>query len=94
MRRQSKNEAFGLLSRSTQCPISEDAIICFWGFAMDDENKALSKPGSKPVVVHPGPPSIEDILRYVDPAPDDETERFVAAIYLGRREAAVTPPPE
>ena len=59
---------------------------------MNDENQALREPGSKPVVVHPGPLSIEDLLRYVDPAPDEETERFVAAIYADRREAAGPPP--
>ena len=48
----------------------------------------------KPVVVHPGPLSIEDLLRHVDPAPDEETERFVAAIYADRREAAETSSPE
>ena len=48
--------------------------------AMNDENQALRVMGCKPVVVHPGPLSMEDLLRHVDPAPDDETERFVAAI--------------
>jgi hypothetical protein len=61
---------------------------------MNDENQALREPGCKPVVVHPGPLSIEDLLRYVDPAPDDEAERFVAAIYADRRDAAATPLPE
>jgi hypothetical protein len=61
---------------------------------MNDENQALREPGSKPVVVHPGPRSIDDLLRHVDPAPDDETERFVAAIYADRRETAATPPTE
>jgi len=42
---------------------------------MNDEDQALLEPGWKPTVVHPGPPSIEDLLRHVDPAPDDETER-------------------
>jgi hypothetical protein len=61
---------------------------------MNDENQALRKTGYKPVIVHPGPLSIEDLLQHVDPAPDDETERFVAAIYADRHEAAATPPPE
>ena len=61
---------------------------------MNDENQARREPGRKPVVVHPGPPSIEDLLRYVDPAPDDESECFVAAIYADRHEAAGTPPLE
>ncbi|HKD09500.1 MAG TPA: hypothetical protein VKB79_26580 [Bryobacteraceae bacterium] len=45
-----------------------------------------------PVVVHPGPASIEELLRSIDPAPDEETERFVAAIYADRRDAAATSP--
>ena len=61
---------------------------------MNDENQALREVGSKPVVVHPGPLSIEDLLRYVDPAPDVETELFVASIYADRREAAATRSPE
>jgi hypothetical protein len=61
---------------------------------MNDENQALPEPGCKPVIVHPGSLSIEDILRHVDPAPDDETERFVAAIYADRRDSAATLPPE
>jgi hypothetical protein len=55
---------------------------------MNDEDQALGEATHKPVVIHPGPLSMEDILRYVDPAPDDEIERFVAAIYADRREAA------
>jgi len=61
---------------------------------MNDENQASPDTGRKPVVEHPGPLSIEDLLRHVDPAPDEETERFVAAIYRDRREAAAIPPPE
>jgi hypothetical protein len=61
---------------------------------MNDEDQALTESGRKPVVVHPGPLSIEDLLRHVDPAPDDETERFVAAIYADRRDAATAPTPE
>jgi hypothetical protein len=59
---------------------------------MSDENQLLREPVWRPVVVHPGPPSIEDLLRHVDPAPDDETERFVAAIYADRRDAAANSP--
>ena len=61
---------------------------------MNDENQSLREPGCKPVVVHPGPPSIDDLLRYVNPAPDEETERLIAAIYADRREVAATPLPE
>jgi len=41
--------------------------------------------------VGPQPFSFDDILRYVDPAPDDETERFVEAIYADRRQSAERP---
>ena len=58
---------------------------------MNDENQALREVEHKPVVVHPGPVSMEDLLRNIDPAPDDEIERFVAAIYADRREAAGAP---
>jgi hypothetical protein len=61
---------------------------------MNDENQAPGETAHKPVVAHPGPRSIEDLLRYVDPAPDDETERFVGAIYADRRESATPPPTE
>jgi hypothetical protein len=61
---------------------------------MNDENPALREPDCKPVVVHPGPLSIEDLQRHLDPAPDDETEAFVASIYADRRQAAATPSPE
>jgi hypothetical protein len=56
-----------------------------------DEYQALTEAGDRPVVVHPGPPSIDHLLLNVDPAPDDETERFVAAIYADRREATGDP---
>jgi hypothetical protein len=56
---------------------------------MNDKNR---KPASKPVVVHPVPHSIEEILRHVDPGPDGETERFVEAIYEDRRKYAAGPP--
>ena len=58
---------------------------------VNEENQGVRKPDCKPIVVHPGPLSIEDLLQHVDPAPDDETERFVAAIYADRRETAATP---
>jgi hypothetical protein len=61
---------------------------------MSNEDQAPRVPDNKPVIVHPGPVSIEDLLRHVDPAPDDETERFVAAIYADRRADAATLPPE
>lgn len=56
---------------------------------MNDEDQ-IRESSSKPVVVHPGPRSIEDILQFVDKAPDDETERFVFRIYADRRESAAT----
>jgi len=53
---------------------------------MQEDAQALGAAG-KPLVVHPGPSSINDLLRYIDPVPDEETERFVAAIYADRHEA-------
>ena len=51
---------------------------------MNDEFQDLRNAGYKPVLVGPQPFSFEDLLRNVDPAPDEETERFVAAIYEDR----------
>ena len=42
----------------------------------------------KTVLVGPHPFSFDAILRNVDPAPDEETERFVAEIYEDRRQSA------
>ena len=55
---------------------------------MNDELQDLRDAGYRPVVVGPQPFSFEDLLRNVDPAPDEETERFVTAIYADRRQAA------
>ena len=57
------------------------------GSEMNDEIDATQHLVYRAAVVHPGPLSIEDLLRSIDPAPDDEIERFVAAIYTDRREA-------
>jgi hypothetical protein len=59
---------------------------------MSNDNQAFGEAAQRLAVAHPGPVSIEDLLRHVDPAPDEETERFVAAIYADRRTAAVAPP--
>ena len=61
---------------------------------MNDDFEDLRDAGYKPVVVGPQPFSFDDLLRNVDPAPDEETERFVAAIYADRRQAAENPSPE
>jgi hypothetical protein len=55
---------------------------------MNDDLQDLLNSGYKPVVVGPKPFSFDDILKSVDPAPDEETERFVAAIYADRRHSA------
>jgi hypothetical protein len=52
---------------------------------MNDELQELRNSGYKPVLVGPQPFSFDEILRNIDPAPDEETERFVAAIYADRR---------
>ena len=52
---------------------------------MSVELKDLRDSGYKPTIVGPQPFSFDEVLRHVDPAPDEETERFVAAIYSDRR---------
>ena len=59
---------------------------------MNDEVQDLRNSGYRPVVVGPQPFSFEDLLRSVDPAPDEETERYVAAIYADQRQTARIPP--
>ncbi len=61
---------------------------------MKDELQDLRKAGYRPVIVGPQPFSFEEILRNIDPAPDDETERFVAAIYADRRQSPESPSSE
>lgn len=61
---------------------------------MNDEAPVIQQGPNWPVVVHPGPSSIEDLLRNIDPAPDEETERFVAAIYSDRRDSADASSPQ
>jgi hypothetical protein len=61
---------------------------------VNDELQDLRDAGYKPVVVGPQPFSFDDLLRNVDPAPDEETERFVAAIYEDRRQAGENSSPE
>lgn len=55
---------------------------------MSDDVKDLVDAGYKPVLVGPQPFSLEDLLRHIDPGPDEETDRFVEAIYSERRESA------
>jgi hypothetical protein len=64
------------------------------GAAMNDEPQELRNGGYKPVLVGPQPFSLEEILRNVSPAPDEETERFVATIYAERRQVAEDSPSE
>jgi hypothetical protein len=54
---------------------------------MNDELHDLRNAGYKPVLIGPQPFSFEEIVRNVDPAPDEETERFVKAIYADRRQS-------
>jgi len=58
---------------------------------MNAESHLLPEPARLPIVVHPGPTSLDDLLRYIDPVPDSETEQFVAGIYADRREASIPP---
>jgi hypothetical protein len=55
---------------------------------MRDELQELRDAGYKPTVIGPQPFSFEELLRNVDPAEDEETERFVAVIYADRHQAA------
>lgn len=55
---------------------------------MKDELQELAESGYRPKLVGPRPFSFDEILRNVDPAPDEETERFVAEIYADRRRSA------
>ena len=59
---------------------------------MNDELQDLRNGGYKPVLIGPQPFCFEEILRNVDPAPDEETERFVEAIYADRRRATENSP--
>ncbi|MCC6341155.1 MAG: hypothetical protein IT166_03095 [Bryobacterales bacterium] len=54
---------------------------------MNDELQELRKTGYKPVLAGPQPFSFDEILRHIDPAPDEEIERFVEAIYSDRRQS-------
>ena len=46
--------------------------------------------GERPTIVHPGPASMEDLLKSIDPAPEEEAGAFVEMIYAARREAAAS----
>ena len=59
----------------------------FRSAAMSDEVQDLRAAGYRPVLIGPQPFSFEEIMRNVAPAPDEETERFVAAIYADRRQS-------
>ena len=55
---------------------------------MSDELQDLRNAGYKPPIDGPQPFSFDELLRNSDPAPDEETERFVAAIYADRHQRA------
>jgi hypothetical protein len=59
---------------------------------MKDELQDLRNAGYRPKLIGPQPFSFDELLRNVDPAPDAETEAFVAAIYADRRQPAENPP--
>jgi hypothetical protein len=61
---------------------------------MNDELQDLRNAGYRPVLVGPRPFSFDEILRNVDPAPDEETERFVQEIYADRRQSTENSPTE
>jgi hypothetical protein len=59
-----------------------------------DEEKSTIKRATKAAAGGSGPHSIDEILKRIDPAPDEETERFVSAVYAERRESAKVSPGE
>ena len=71
-----------------------ERYTCFRSGEMNDELQDLLNAGYRPVVVGPQPFSFDELLRNVDPAPDEETERFVADIYADRRQATENSSPE
>jgi len=52
---------------------------------MSEELPDLRNAGNRPVLTGPRPFSFDELLRNIDPAPDEETERFVQEIYADRR---------
>jgi len=58
------------------------------GLQINDELQDLRNAGYRPRVVGPQPFLLDEILSNIDPAPDEETERFAAAIYADRRQSA------
>jgi hypothetical protein len=54
---------------------------------VSDDLQELRRAGYRPVVVGPQPFSFDEILRNVDPASDEETERFVEKIYADRHQS-------
>ncbi len=84
----------GLTDQVHEGPTPNPRGILASGAAVKDELQELRNGGYKPVLVGPQPFSLEEILRNVNPAPDEETERFVAGIYADRRQAAEHPPSE
>jgi hypothetical protein len=83
--------------RSRQVDLSAGSIaviLASGSHDVNDELQDLRHAGYKPVLVGPKPFSLEEILRHVDPMSDEETERFVAAIYADRRQAAENSSPK
>jgi hypothetical protein len=84
-----------LKERKGVCRGSSEPIYSPQEHRMNNETHDAQDKFGMPVVTHPGPVSMDELLRNIDPAPDDETERFVALIYADRREAAgQSAPPE
>jgi hypothetical protein len=61
---------------------------------VNDELQQLRDAGYRPAMVGPQPFSLDEILRNVDPVPDEETDRFIAAIYADRRQFVESFPSE
>ncbi len=73
--------------------VSTNERVSYRGTLILEVYMATRTPMSElpPVVTGPRRHTLEDILRFVDPIPADEMERFVAAIYAERRASEVHP---
>ena len=61
---------------------------------MNDESQDPRNAGHRPIVVGPRPFSFDEILTHIDPAPDEDTERFIKEIYADRRQSTGDAPSE
>jgi hypothetical protein len=81
--------------RTAREPQERAAVYCHQNARVhNNELQDLRDAGYKPSLVGPRPFSFDNILQNISPAPDEETERFVAEIYADRRQAGEHAPSE